>query len=1390
MRRKILNAAIAVLTAICISVPSIGYSAEDNYISLFNSFSDYSETSDNGRLPNGVTVLKDYRKEKLSAYCDGAARYGNALKIGYRAEPIIPFGKLINSNKMHISFDIKATDVDLRNIYIGFYNGRNNSAPNDFGEKDYSMTIVMERGKIMYMKVDENEKRANDILAWNKIESGITYEPNKWYSIDYVFDFEKQELNYYVDGRLLNKTSVGTAAANGLKSIFFRCEVPKDSGYEKRDAAFIIDNISIDEYSDSYEIGNIKESTVSTDSPYVYVNCADIIDTPTEEDISIKDESGNSVDFRIAESDSRGFLIDVSNPKPKKSYALDMSRIRGTKFGSSGRSSIVFNFSGDESCCFSDTFDSYDNDTFLEKWSPSVEGGAELGGGTDRNRYARIFSADSDSETESSVSRVFGESITADAFTVETAVKATGEFDVAFIDVDGNKTNIFGVQIDGQIGCCTETEGRPEVRSDLRLANLNEFEKIKLLVDKTNKKFTVTTGSKSYDFDYKYQLGDIYGISITAKNASAREIWVDDVYIKKVGATGVYAEFGGDKTYCGAMFYSDGKRTAEGQVLRCAEKTDSSNDTEYYSIDKQNGTMVIKTDADSGIECDGIKNIRLEIEYIDSGYGWFYAEYETPNGTGTTAAACMTDSGEIKKTTFIIDDWTKSVMSVVKIKDEKEKDREEKLYAACLTLKTYTTVSDGKQPANNRNYSKYPVVIKSIRLTDTDTSAYVKASAETEKTGNIFFEDETPKFNILLNNETEDAKNVRCTARVYEKYKNGIESQIYSTVFNADIGGKGTKNIKIAVPIDRFGLYSLKTEISGGGVWNAAETEFLKCASVSTQNYTIGAAAHFTQYGDTESGAELLKKAGMGLVRDDFLWREYEKKIGDYALTERQQRLCRAAVDYNLKLLPIVYGNNKLYDSTGSDFVSDGAMPNYLEFVRRILSEPEMRAACDMVELWNEPDIKKTRDGAFIASSEARGEIYGKILRESAIAVKEVNNKTGSHYKIGAFSLSNLASENGRRFMDKTLEQLKNGNYFDAITMHPYMLPTVDPERGKQGEDTTNPFDYVGYRINYINALVNGGEVYNDVTGEYDAPVGTVTGEKYHFKPPEPLWHTEQGVSSAKYDSDPLCVGDQYSQAIWIIRGLNQIKLNNITDKVWIYDFADDGDRMNEREMNFGIVRSHTNSVPYAAKYAYLALAAFNKLTEGATAAREYYSDDYKYIAKYSSNGRDSYLLWTTKPTEQTIEYDFGKNVRFYDLLGNEISENSVMRDGKYILTGEPYWAVTGDAPKYCISDKNKSGLYVVKDEIGTDNAKIPTNGKTFDILADLSGTNGGERVMIAVAYKDDMLKEIKLYKVKENVSFQIFNDIGFDESDINRIKIMLYEGMSGIKPLCVPLEN
>ena len=115
-----------------------------------------------------------------------------------------------------------------------------------------------------------------------------------------------------------------------------------------------------------------------------------------------------------------------------------------------------------------------------------------------------------------------------------------------------------------------------------------------------------------------------------------------------------------------------------------------------------------------------------------------------------------------------------------------------------------------------------------------------------------------------------------------------------------------------------------------------------------------------------------------------------------------------------------MYGNNSLYDSTGSEFISDAAMPNYLEFVKNILSEPKMMAATDMVELWNEPDLKKTRNGEYIEQYADRGKIYGDILRESAKTVREIPH----NYKIVACCLSNLLSTDGLTFMDIALFRL------------------------------------------------------------------------------------------------------------------------------------------------------------------------------------------------------------------------------------------------------------------------------------------------------------------------------------------------------------------------------
>ena len=276
--------------------------------------------------------------------------------------------------------------------------------------------------------------------------------------------------------------------------------------------------------------------------------------------------------------------------------------------------------------------------------------------------------------------------------------------------------------------------------------------------------------------------------------------------------------------------------------------------------------------------------------------------------------------------------------------------------------------------------------------------------------------------------------------------------------------------------------------------------------------------------------------------------------------------------------------------------------------------------------------------------------------------------------------------------------------------------------------------------------------MYNDVTGQIESPVGVNSNKKYHFMLNEPMWYTEYGISTAKYDIDPLSVGNEYDQAIWLIRGFNQIKLNNFDDKVWFYDFADDGDRINEKEFNFGIVHSYTNKIPYSAKPAFIALAAFNKLTEGATSAANVLDDNYKFITKYHSSNHDAYMLWTSADNVQEVTYDFGKNnIKYYDLYGNEIPKDNIYKNGKYQLTGEPYWAVTGDQPE-CFNSEKISKIYFAKDGIGFENNNLFADDENFAIGIDTNNSDKDEDiVLVTAAYKNNMLIKVKAYKVPKD---------------------------------------
>ena len=1362
--------------SVLFSLVTVPPAKAESLLDIYNSFTDSVGVYETGGLPDGITVCADYRRDKLGTRIFDEARYGEAMSIGYLGEPVVPFGKLVNSDKLHISMDIMVTDVNARRALIGLYDGRNNTDPESFGLNEYSKMFMLECGKVYYSQVDANKASVGDMACWTWHDSGITYTADTWYTLDFEFDFNTNTADYYFNGVKANTAKIGTGASNGFKSLFLRCELPRtalvDNGtisseqyeaYKTTSDAFVIDNVSVNEYTTQYSIGNVTDTMVNPMSGEVYVSTSDYIDSISAYSLSVTDDSGASAAFKISAADSRGFLLSFDNLRYSRTYTVNMSGITGNKFGAVGKSALVFETKSQNGNLFYDNFDDYSDASFAARWKSSLDGKAELVEISDTGKAARLVSAESG--TKSGITHDLFEGVNEDKYTVEMVIKATGGFDVCFIDDMGAINNVIAVNSNSTMGYYPNGSGRSTALNDLKLRSMDKrYNKIKLAVDKTSKSYTISAGGKSYKVQYNFELGDLYGISITMRNAWSAELFLDEVRIHNKTSSEIYADFTSGESD-GALFFSEGDSGRSGLVLKCAEKSSNG----YYTINRANGTMTVDIDGDTSLVCGDYNNVKLDITYTDSGYGWFYVVYNSAEDVATTETVCLENTGEERTKSLIISNM----------------DLNGDNADFGFEIRTYTIGIDGSISASDRRYSKYSVLIKSISVSNTGKTSAVGVDVTSDNTGNIFYEDELPRFTVRFENRLTEAVNANASIIAYRYDKNMTPQMITGKRLGVSLAAGEVSEVKTAIPVDDFGLYMLKVGVTSSAIEVSEEVPFSYCVRNTELNPTMGAAAHFTRYGDADSGLELMKNAGMGLVRDDYTWNEYERTKGVYALTERQEKLCDASVKYGIKLLPIVYGNNTLYDSTGSAFVSDAAMPDFLRFVENILSEEKMMAATDMVELWNEPDLASSRNGTYIGKYVDRGEIYGDILKQSAQKIRSINHP----YKIGAVCLSNLISTDGKSFADAAFSKLTDGDYFDAIALHPYISPGVDPEKGRCGEDTTDPTDYVGYRTNYFRALANGSTLYNHTTGEDETISGLYTGNTYNFNINEPMWHTEYGISTAIYDKDSLCVGSEWAQAMWLMRGFNQIKLNSFDDKVWFYDFADDGDRINEKEHNFGILHSYTGKVPYAAKYSYLAISCFNKLTEGAVSAQELAAEDYKFISKYHSENRDVYILWTSKTSAQTLNFDLGADVKYYDMLGNELSEAEVMQDGSYVLTETPFYAVSGEQPSLCGgSADGETGLYFDFGGIGIGGEQSSAvNSTSFAVLADMSGiADGTEYTLYCAAYKDEGLTEIKTVSdVRSSADGALvkFNGLGFETRDIDSIKIILTN--SRIAPLC-----
>ena len=699
----------------------------------------------------------------------------------------------------------------------------------------------------------------------------------------------------------------------------------------------------------------------------------------------------------------------------------------------------------------------------------------------------------------------------------------------------------------------------------------------------------------------------------------------------------------------------------------------------------------------------------------------------------------------------------------------------------------------------------------------------INLKVDSEMTGNIFFDSDYAELTATFENneKTEADLNVEYAAHMLDSGMNICADSVYTLnkSYNIPSGSFAVETLKI--PIKRYGLYKLNIKVNGE---LAESIDFSKAVKNKAVNKTIGTNIHLTRYGRSDEAVLLMKNAGMGIVRDFFGWDHYEKTAGKYALEPQTIDFLNATQKNGIEVLASLYAENNIYDTINpkSQFMGTASKEQYVNFLKWFLSQDLIKNNVKKLEIMNEPDTKTSVDGEIVpeedsgkevsviaAGNEKRAAAYMRLVEALNDALGELEER--DNYKIGIPALCGPEQKKTKVFADVILNKLNSGD-FDALAIHSYKNGNMvgddyvydDPEPGFRGNANNSASSCLSYNVNYYKALVSGESRTNPITLENEDIKGIYTGNKYNFKLTEPVWHTEFGYSSAN-EKNAMCVGDDMIQAALDIRTVNHLKENSFNDVMLVNEFSNENETVTSsiQEQNFGLVNSHTAKVPYSAKFGYLAFSNYNSLTANAAECAREYTKDFAYVSKYNakdSEGRNVYMLWTSAESGE-IEYDLtddelyeNGNIYYYDFLGNKLMENEVMADGKYNVTGEPFYAVVGKdvqhERKLYGGDKSKFIIkgYLPQKKAGSKISVVVTqediefNSPEFDnsvLFAGqtVSGENGAYLIACKIPDKD---------RIKAHIASEEGEEIEliFEREMAQKAKITLMSGETGAEDI------
>lgn len=576
-------------------------------------------------------------------------------------------------------------------------------------------------------------------------------------------------------------------------------------------------------------------------------------------------------------------------------------------------------------------------------------------------------------------------------------------------------------------------------------------------------------------------------------------------------------------------------------------------------------------------------------------------------------------------------------------------------------------------------------------------------SASDKVTGNIYFNNKGT-FYWNLENMSDKAETLSIT---YE-LKNADGEILFSKSEHTDIYAETKKEMSIPVEFDKFGIYKMKITVANENIFVQKEPELSYVHSTDSLS-GISVCTHFGQgKGEASKIMPLISKMGVGFIRDECYWQDYEKEKGVYKLPETYKAMLDEANDCGIEVLQLLTYSNPLYGNV-RPWENDVVLAGFEEYCYHLASE--LKGRVKYFEVWNEYDLNNS----------AGADGYVKLLKAGYRGVKRGNPN--------AFVVATTPLNVGTSWMDSVFTALNGEKYMDIIAIHPYneFIP-----------ESSNPtWGYVGkFDIAHSKMEEYG---YGDL----------------------PIWATELGWPLNNFPNQA-----EYTVRLSL---LNEAHKERMMDKMFFYDFQNDGVRPDESENNYGMIKAWKGAdVPYAAKESYLAMSNYNAILGGAELVSFEERNNGDYVYKFiSKSGKTVYALWNINGDNNVISIDTDLNeATLYDFYGN--AEKQRVNQGRVSVS------VSG-APVYLEFD---------------DVAEISCEGKTVKSLNDVpDGKNVLAKVknfpegasLYAAAYKDGRIAGVETALKSEELTVSILKSRGCD-----KIKFFLWKDL---KPLIEDIE-